>query len=149
MKRTLMLTAIFIGLVFFIGCGEKGTETQKTADKKDEYGNYLQAMKDIKALMGAVESYITFSDEMAVPKANNIQELKALLEPEHIQTCPVKDPWGNDYLFQRIDKDNYTIATAGSDGNFLGYEQIGKYSAQSLSGQDIILKTGEYVFYPE
>ena len=70
-------------------------------------------------------------------------------EPEHIKTCPVKDPWGNDYLFQRIDKENYVIATAGSDGNFLGFEQAGKYSAQSLSGQDIILKTGTYVFAPE
>lgn len=151
MKKGLILTIIIIGVVFFFNCGDsEKSDTSGKPDNPTEYQNYIQAMKDIKTLMNGVESFITFSEDMQVPVAENIQELKSLLEPEHLNNCPDKDPWGNDYLFKRIDEKSYYLASAGSDGQFKGFDQVGEYFvSMGLEGQDIVLKNGSFVYNPK
>ncbi|MGB9006752.1 MAG: hypothetical protein WCB96_13595 [Candidatus Aminicenantales bacterium] len=58
------------------------------------------------------------------------------------------DAWGNKLLVQIDPKNNtYRIASAGSDGRFLGFDQKGGYS--DLAGKDIIFADGVPVFVPK
>jgi hypothetical protein len=56
--------------------------------------------------------------------------------------------WGNKLIVLIDPKNNtYRIASAGSDGRFLGFDQKGEYS--ELAGQDIIFADGTPVFVPK
>lgn len=111
---------------------------------KEKKERYVIAMKDLRSIGTAIESYIT--DEYATPKANSIEELGKILSPFHIRKMPVIDPWGNKYLYKKVGKDEYFIASAGSDGIFEGFDQKGKYI--NTEGKDIIFSNGTYVYCP-
>ncbi|MCP5047986.1 MAG: hypothetical protein GY940_12490 [bacterium] len=113
----------------------------------DEKGNYTDAMGTLKSIGTALESYQT--DNYDNPNVATITELKATLEPFHIKGLPVKDPWGNDFVYKYGDKENYFVGSAGSDGKFDGFEQKGSYSVGNLTGQDIIFSNGDFVYAPK
>ena len=82
----------------------------------------------------------------AIPKAKTIQELKEHIE-RYAPKCPLKDMWGNDFLYFAVDDSNFEIASAGSDGVFRGFAQEGRYS--EFKGQDIIAERGRWKFSPK
>jgi hypothetical protein len=98
---------------------------------------------DLKSIGIALEEYKM--DLAEVPKVESILELKEVKKFVHlyIKQLPLKDPWGNYYVY-KYDKKNpkkYWIASAGKDGKFEGFKKK-KKSAQK--NDDIIL-TGDAV----
>lgn len=107
------------------------------------------AMQDIKTIGTAIDLYI--KDNASAPQAKTIQELQKILVPKYLADLPLKDLWGNDYLYFCCTGDNdknfYSLCSAGSDGKFLGLEQKGLYT--DLLDNDIIYTNGQFVFSPQ
>jgi uncharacterized lipoprotein NlpE involved in copper resistance len=116
-----------------------GTRLKKIAREKK--GRYLAAMGDLKSIGAAVESYMT--DNYIAPDDISSKCLTSF----YIRRLPAADPWGNKYLYKKVGKENYYIASAGSDGIFEGFDQKGKYI--NIEGKDIILSNGTYVYCPK
>ena len=102
-------------------------------------GEYLETMNTMRTIATAVE---TFSVEHMNPPGALSE-----LVPDYLETALPADAWGRPFLY-RVDpeKGSYWIASAGSDGNFLGFGQEGVYT--DPEGSDIILSDGEFVFRP-
>ncbi len=141
MKKTCLI-CVLIGMmvVFTAACGG-GSES---AELK---GQYEQAAKDLRSLEVALVLYETGKGEY--PKVSTIQELKKQLVPDCIneEGFPLKDPWGNDYLYQGGGA-SFAVASSGSDGKFEGFAQKGTYT--ELAGKDVIFThdkpRGTYIF---
>lgn len=80
-------------------------------------------------------------------------DLKSKLEPFYIKKLPVKDPWGNDYLYVYGGKhgDEYSIGSAGRDGVFKGWHQSGTFPMDQIENfnNDIIFSNGKFTFCPK
>lgn len=111
-------------------------------------GKFNATMADMKSFAMAIESYIT--DYYEAPQVETLAELKEKLEPFYIKTLPMKDGWGNEFIYKHGTddaKDTYFIGSGGSDGKFEGFEQTGTYTDRK--GKDIIFTNGEFVYSPE
>ncbi len=107
----------------------------------------VATLKDIKNIGGAIESYLT--DNYEVPQVENFSELEGVLVPSYIRKLPLKDAWGNEFYYYHGVGDlnkKYSIASAGSDGIFEGFDQNGGYT--DLDGKDIIYSDGNFVYLP-
>lgn len=103
-----------------------------------ESANYLKTIGSMKTIATALEIYCV--DQMRYP------ERLSDLAPMFIKTVP-QDAWQKDFFYRAgADGQGYALASAGSDGKFLGFEQRGDYTA--LQGQDIVMKNAELVFSP-
>jgi len=114
-------------------------------------GKEKTTMGDMKAIGVAIESYMT--DYYYAPVAATINDLKPMLEPFYIKVLPLKDAWGNDFLYihgEGDTKDIYSIASPGKDGVFNGWEQRGYYDTTDTTtfSDDIIFSNGTFVFGP-
>jgi type II secretory pathway pseudopilin PulG len=115
-------------------------------------GKQKATMGDMKSVGLAVESYIV--DHNQAPEAASMEELRAKLEPFYIKTIPLKDGWGNEFLYQfgsGDKKDTYGIASGGQDGVFNGWDQAGVYIVTHHEGfnNDIIFASGQFVYGPK
>jgi len=113
-----------------------GTRLKTIARERRE--RYIKAVKDINYIGSAVESFIT--DNYYAPDDITSKYLTAF----YIRKLPVIDPWGNKYLYKKVGKVNYFIASAGSDGIFEGFDQKGKYI--NTEDKVIIFSNGKYVY---
>lgn len=114
-------------------------------------GKQKATMGDLKSIATAIESYIV--DNNKAPVGNSVAELKLLLEPFYIRQLPLKDAWGNDFLYTYgtgKNKVSYAVASPGKDGIFNGWEQRGEYlMAGDLDfNNDIIIADMTFVFGP-
>jgi Type II secretion system (T2SS), protein G len=145
-------------------------QSEKRFAASGNAGNkYKQAMEDLKKIGMALINYNI--DHYDYPKTKTVAGLKTEMILYRVNDLPIKDPWGNDYLYmyapskktknQKNAANECFVGSAGSDGRFVGFEQKGVYGADKLSGQDILWhskrdgsnrKTPEYgnlVFYPK
>jgi len=111
-------------------------------------GKQKSTMGDMRTLAMALESYLV--DNNQLPPGNTLADIKAKLEPFYIKSVPLKDAWGNDFLYKAGKNLQYCLASAGSNGVFDGWEQQGYYQAVSKTdfAKDIILCGGSFVYGP-
>jgi general secretion pathway protein G len=114
-------------------------------------GKQKATMGDMKSIGMAIESYIT--DNYFAPEGNSLAEIKDKLEPFYIKTLPLKDGWGNDFLYKHgtgDQKDTYAVASPGKDGVFNGWEQTGYYIVTTMEGfgNDFIFANGMFTYSP-
>ena len=111
--------------------------------------DYQRALEDIQNIGGAIEFFI--NEHQFPPRVSSIEELAGYtvgnvpFVPFYLKVLPAKDPWGNGYLY-RVEGRSYWIASGGSDGSFLGFEQQGGYDR--LEGQDIVFSDGRFQYRP-
>lgn len=115
-------------------------------------GKQKATMGDMKSIGLAIESYIT--DNYFAPEGNSLAEIKDKLEPFYIKTLPLKDGWGNDFLYKHgtgDQKDTYAVASPGKDGVFNGWEQTGYYIVTTMEGfgNDFIFANGMFTYSPK
>ena len=115
-------------------------------------GKQKATMGDMKSIGIAIESYIT--DNYFAPEGNSLAEIKDKLEPFYINTLPLKDGWGNDFLYKHgtgDQKDTYAVASPGKDGVFNGWEQTGYYIVTTIEGfgNDFIFADGMFTYSPK
>ncbi len=85
-----------------------------------------------------------------VPKVATMGELKKTLDGAYTGDCPLRDEWGNEFLYLAApDASSYRLASAGSDGRFGGFDQKGAWAG--FSGEDVILSDAApfWVFAPK
>jgi hypothetical protein len=134
--KLLLLVCVAVMMVF-AACG--GDNAEQINEQ------YKLAMMDVKSIGTGLESYIT--DNYMTPDVTDFDGLSKHLAPFHIKALPMKDPWGNAYLYQKIGQDEYAVGCAGPDGQFGGFEQTGRYTDRA--GKDIIFKNGNFTFGPQ
>jgi hypothetical protein len=110
-------------------------------------GKIKTAMIDLRDIGNAVETYLT--DYYEVPEGKSVMDLKSKLEPFYIKKLPVKDPWGNDYLYLYgggEHRDIYSIGCSGRDGVFKGWHQSGTFPMDQIENfnNDIIFSNGTF-----
>lgn len=115
-------------------------------------GKEKATMGDLKSIGIAIESYMT--DNYEAPTGNTIIDIQPKLVPFYIKMLPLKDAWGNDFLYKHgtgKNKDIYFIASPGKDGIFNGWDQTGFYTISSPNdyNNDIIYSNGVFVYGPE
>lgn len=102
-------------------------------------------MRIMMDLSGALNRYI--KEYGFPPKVKSLQDLH--LYPQfqpYFKDLILKDAWGNFLLYQ-IDGARFWIASAGSDGDFHGFEQQGTY--RDFTGRDVILSGERFVLWPD
>jgi Type II secretion system (T2SS), protein G len=103
-------------------------------------------MADIRAIAGAVESY--HKDFKVYPAGKTTlekirKELEAYLEEE----LPVKDEWGNQYIYRSDGLASYTIMSFGKDR-----EQDGPIIYQGIVftfENDMVFSNGTFITFPD
>ena len=114
-------------------------------------GKQKATMGDLKSISMAIASYIT--DHYEAPQGKTLAEIQDKLQPFYIKVLPLKDAWGNDFLYTHGTggkKDEYAVASPGRDGVFDGWEQTGSYIVTQM-GQfdyDIIISNGTFTYGP-
>ena len=74
--------------------------------------NVKEAQIEIKNLEGLCNSYMLSSTPRALP-----EQLEDLTKgPAPLTKNIPKDPWGNDYLYNKVSNMEFTIMSAGADG---------------------------------
>ena len=106
-------------------------------------GKQKRTVADIRSVATAMESYAIDNDRY--PVAESLEELRELLEPEHVPTMPTVDGWNHELVVQS-DGDSYTIRSPGKDGVFDSGRSRG---ATILFNADIVLNNGVFVQSPE
>ena len=162
MNRLKCLILLFI---FLVGGGNK----YLTGDEQEEkipilkivgiIEEYQRTMKNMKFLGETISDYVEYHRK--APEAKTLKELLQMdcgngltfreffFDDVAEEKIPLKDFWGNDYLYQYNDH-RFWIASAGSDGEFKGFEQTGVYPLQDsyLRGKDIILTNNGFTVFP-
>lgn len=76
-----------------------------------------RVIADMRTMAAAVEAYA--GERGAYPRAANMTELRAALDPQYVQGLHVTDPWTNEYRYLITDDGkHYRIVCAGADGKF-------------------------------
>ncbi len=150
LKKLLPLAFVFF-LLFSVSFAD-----EKSISIKEKY---KKTMGDLKIFQEAILDYII--DNIQAPKVETIEELVKMdagngltfasffLDEIEEDKIPRKDPWGNDFIY-KYQKDQFRIASPGSDGKFEGFEQKGVYlnTEKELDGKDIIISNRGFVFFP-
>lgn len=147
-KTSLLAKAVFFAVValslVWQGCSK--------LDKNENIQKQKTTMSNIRSISLAIESY-TITHYQA-PVGNSLKEIMPLLVPTHIRSLPLKDGWGNDFLYRHgtnEKKDTFALASPGKDGIFKGWEQRGEYTAIEPAdfNNDIINENCFFVFAPK
>lgn len=140
---TLVPAAAAAGIVAAIAIPNLLTATQK--------GKQKATMGDLKSISTAIEAYII--DHEQAPEGKTLAKIRDKLQPFYIRVLPLKDAWGNDFLYTHgtgDKKDEYAVASHGKDGVFNGWEQTGSYIVTQMEqfGYDIIISNGIFTYGP-
>jgi len=77
-----------------------------------------QTMADMRVVATAAESWAVDHDDL-YPPSTTWAELRKELEPTYIKELPLKDGWGNDFVWiVSQDRKHYRIVSAGADKAF-------------------------------
>ncbi|MCP4153438.1 MAG: hypothetical protein GY757_37265 [bacterium] len=112
-------------------------------------GKQKATMGDMRTVSAAIEDYIT--DNNQAPQGKSLAEIKAKLQPFYIKVLPMKDAWGNDFIYKTgPNKQDFSIASGGKDGVFNGWEQKGSYRVSDIKefANDIIISNGNFLYHP-
>lgn len=150
----LFLSTLAFALFLTVNCSDGGSYYDL------ERAKAKATMSDMKSIGYAIESHIV--DHYKAPEGKNLEELKEKLVPFHTKILPVKDAWGNNYIYWhgtgKENQDLYRIASAGSDGIFEGWDKFDLtgdnqtfYDARTMEDfkKDIIFTFGMFVYAPK
>ncbi len=159
------LKCLILVLFFLVG----GGNLYLTGDEEEEeipilkivgiIEEYHRTMKDMKSLGETISDYVdyhrkapevkTLKELLQMDCGNGLTFLEFFFDDVAEEKVPLKDFWGNDFLYQYQDH-RFWIASAGSDGEFKGFEQTGVYPLQDsyLRGKDIILSNNGFTVFP-
>jgi hypothetical protein len=159
LKTAVIFTFVF-SLVFLV-CGVhiNGQEEVPIIKNVSIYRQYQKTMKTITFLGEIIFDYLDHFEK--APQANSLKELLAMdcgngltfaeffFDEIPEEQIPLKDVWEND-LFYKGEKNRFWIGSAGSDGKFDGFEQMGAClsSDSHLPGKDVIYSNGRFVLFP-
>lgn len=105
-------------------------------------GKQKRTMADMRTIAVAMESYAT--DHAAYPAADDLQGVRAALEPRYVQRLPGVDGWEHPFrVFS--DAESYWIVSPGKDGRFGGCEGGPTYEYVA----DICYADGTFTQWPE
>ena len=115
------------------------------------------ASADIRRIGSAVETYSIVNDHYPGQPEGllDLSNVKSDLESTYFASMPMKDPWGNNYLYWSNEA-GYVIVSMGSDGHLdrsYGVE-AGSLNAMKLVGEfddtrtDIVFADGQFVQWP-
>ena len=116
-----------------------------------EKGKQMATMEDLKSIGWAIESYMT--DYYHAPEGKSLADIKDKLEPFYIKELPLRDAWGNNFIYSHgtgENQDVYSIASPGRNAIFNGWEQSGYYIITHIDdfGNDIIFSNGTFTYGP-
>jgi len=117
--------------------------TLKPTKTLDFKGKWKWTMGDMKSISNAVKHY-----KGKMPELDSIRGLTKVIAPDYMRIVPLKDQWGNDFLFKSQGQ-NYWLASSGSDGTFKGFDRQGTWDTGTDKGEDIVLHNDEFVFGPD
>jgi len=116
-----------------------------------------RAMADLRAIGTAVETYAIDNDHYPGQPQGllDLSNVESDLEPLYIRTVPMKDPWGNDYLYWSNEV-GYVLVSMGADSHLdRSYRvEAGSLSAMKFVGEfddpqtDIVFADGQFVQWP-
>lgn len=114
-------------------------------------GKEKTTMADMETISKAIDAYI--AEHKAAPEGNTLADIMNKLQPKYIEKLPLKDAWGNDFLYSRgtgAKKAEYAVASSGKDGVFNGWEQVGCYNAKNMKdfNNDLIITNGKFTYCP-
>jgi general secretion pathway protein G len=118
-------------------------------------GKQKRTMADIRAVATAVEAYA--ADQGSYPIAEDVGELRLLLEPTYVPRLPVTDGWQHSLRYQAWGEaqgvggaSDYAIVSPGKDGQ-LEQTDFSWYESGSTRrfDRDIVFGNGRFVLYPE
>lgn len=106
-------------------------------------------IREIIVMGKAIRAFI--NDKGYAPGVTELDELKTYEDfiPKYIddeKSLRLEDAWGN-YLYYKAEGSNYWIGSAGSDGNFLGFDQEGSYT--EMEGNDVVLSNDRFIYFPQ
>ncbi len=76
-------------------------------------GKQKRTMADIRSIATAIDAYAV--DHDVYPKAQNVTQLQAIVQPKYIRVMPTVDGWGNAFEVSSSDA-GYEIFSHGKDG---------------------------------
>ena len=126
-------------------------EEEKAKERLAKYP-WLKTMEDMRVIATAAEAYAT--DNNRYPAAASMEELRAFLEPTYVRTLPMKDSWGNAFVW-RISPDgqHYRILSAGADGRLSFDSEVIDVNAQPKQSdsldEDIVYQDGTFLRFPK
>jgi len=107
-----------------------------------ERGKQKRTLADIRAIGGAMELYAR--DSGRYPEVEDLESLRARLEPDFIKKMPMRDGWGHP-LEVRSDGAEYVIVSPGKNGELDGCSG----GATSTADADICFANGSFQQYPD
>jgi type II secretory pathway pseudopilin PulG len=77
-------------------------------------GYQKRNLADMRAIGTAIEAYGV--DHQSYPISDsNVSEIHTYLEPTYMKKVPLKDKWGNLFLYRSYDGQSYTLTSFGKD----------------------------------
>lgn len=134
------LASVLVAGITFVGFA--GLVTIPGLFTDSEAGRQQRTLADMRAIAAAIESFA--ADHDSYLDAEDIGELRRVLEPRYLRTFPSKDAWGHSYLFERFEDGGYRIRSYGKDG----VPDEGPGGPTRSPDADIILEDGEFVQWP-
>ena len=123
MKSRILALAGVCLLLFAVGGIHSGSANAVCSIQEDPEMTELKekqknTMVDIGIITKALANYIT--DEGVLPKQDGTYDEKSeffkALSPHYVKVLPVKDAWGNKFVYHRVSQDEYTLISRGRDG---------------------------------
>jgi hypothetical protein len=120
---------------------------------------YEKTKADLLLVGAAVSDYIEDLDKAPPVKTyrelldhdigNGLSFIQFYMDEIPAQKIPSKDAWGNDFFYKAEGK-RFWLASAGSNGNFTGFDKHGfyLYTDKEMEGKDIIVSNKGLVFAP-
>lgn len=132
-----------------LGGGGEPAGAEKTVEELEAAlarSKLLRTRADMLSLATATEAFAT--DHNYYPDAKTIGELEPHLEPIYIRELPLKDQWGNDFVYIRhADRFSYRFVSGGADGR-IEAESLVLKRKPSKKSDDLIYESGEFVQDP-
>ncbi len=75
-----------------------------------------RTLGEMREIRTAIEGYVRVHN--AYPAAKTMDELRQVVQPDYIKVLPMRDEWGNPFLYELDDKVGYRVVSAGADGKF-------------------------------
>ena len=125
---------------------------QDEVDDRYKRHPWLRTLDDLRTIAGAAEAYAT--DNNHYPAAASIEELRTVLEPTYVRTLPLKDFWGNPFVWHTSpDGQHYRIISTGADGQMSFDSEIVDVNARPKESEslddDIIYQDDVFIRLPK
>lgn len=117
---------------------------EKREAEKIRRQNPVQAtVEDLERIGFTIEAWK--EDTGKAPQGDSLEKVAEIIK-EYYDFHTLVDIWGNAFLY-KAEGDTYWVASAGSDGNFDGFDQTGQYDEDDT--RDIIFSNGDFTYRPK